>query len=68
MKPIFLIFALVLFILYFLYRFYWGGKWFAETLKKDENSALRAFSKSVDKYSWIMLIGALACALIYKQL
>jgi hypothetical protein len=54
-------------IAYFVRKFHFGLEWF-EYIGRNEDKAFEAWSKSLDKYSWILLLGAGVCALLYKWL
>ena len=59
--------CLILLIAYFARQFHFGLEWF-KYVGRNEDKALEAWSKTLDKHSWILLLGGAACAFLYKWL
>ena len=57
----------VFIIAFFARKFHFGLEWF-EHVGRNDDKAFEAWVKSLDKYSWSLLLGAVACALLYKWL
>ena len=59
---------IILALSYFGYRFFWGGKWFAAVIQKNEAEQDYARSRSVDKIMWALLIACCLILILYYML
>jgi hypothetical protein len=59
--------CLIFILAYFSRKFHFGLEWF-KYIGRYDDKAFEAFSNSLDKYNWILLLGVAACALLYKWL